>query len=129
MELRITPIDDAKQDSGVWATYRGVELLIARSTTARYVRELRRMQKPYQKQLAQGTHDPQRFQTDVHRAVAKCLLLDWRGLIVNGEEIPYSEDNAFQLLEQDPDAREFIAEFSTNIDNFLNEELEEAAKN
>lgn len=32
------------------------------------------------------------------KALSKAILLDWKGLTIDGEEVPYSEEKAYEIL-------------------------------
>ena len=128
MELKITPVDKTAEEDGVWADYRGVKLKIARANNERYTREFRRLTRPYQKQIAKNKLDPDLAKEILAKAAAKGLLRDWKDFYINGEKVPFSLENATQLLLNDEDCLDFVTEFAQDMDNYVVEEMEELAK-
>lgn len=61
---------------------------------------------------------------------AECVLVNWKNVKdKNGKEIPYSKENAKMLFDKLPHFFDKILEIATNLSNFQDEKIEEAAKN
>jgi hypothetical protein len=58
------------------------------------------------------------------KAMAKHVLVGWSGIVIDGNEIEYSEENAYNLLKNDKDAREFISAYSQKVSNYFEEKKE-----
>lgn len=128
MDFKITPVDQEAEQEGVWTEYLGVELLIARITNDVYKRAFRRLSKPHQKKIDNRTIDDKTTKDILAKSVAKGLLRDWKGFVIDGKEIPYSYENAVQLLKNDPDCLDFVMEFAQDLDNYIVEQQEETKK-
>lgn len=65
------------------------------------------------------------------QAVARCVLLGWKGLKYGDEEIEYSEQKAIELFsdERFPDFYPLVLEFSNDLELFKQEEQEDAEGN
>jgi hypothetical protein len=136
--------DKVKSEEGVWIsletkdlatpeqrkTHSCVLLARASSVNSRYRTELnKRMMK-----LRKGYRSIDKIPLDIQDQVitetlAKCVLLDW----VNhrdrhGKTIPYSEQNAVQLMTQLPEYRDDISDLSAGND-FYQEDTEQDVKN
>ena len=61
--------------------------------------------------------------------MAKCILLDWKGLQEDGKDLPYSYDNAVRILTEYRDLRDYVSDIANEIETFKLEEDEEAEKN
>jgi len=123
--LRITPVDEEAVNNGSWTTYRGVKLKIARSTNQKFKTVFMRLSKPYQRRLATDmttTSDEDSLREILCKALANAILIDWGNFVIDGKEIPYTEDNGFSLLMNDEDCRQFVSEYSQNLENFIKEE-------
>ena len=123
--LRITPVDDDAAENGAWANYRGVKLRIARANNPKFRSVFMRLTKPYQKELnAQnaGALDEDIMRDIMAKALSEAILTDWSNFVIDGEEIPFSKENAYSLLFNDEDCREFVTEFSRDLDNYIREE-------
>ena len=62
-------------------------------------------------------------------AYADTVLVGWRGLLVDGEAVDYSEEVAAELLFVEEDFREFVAEQAADFEQFELEVKEETLKN
>lgn len=127
MSLRITPVNEDKQESGTWVNYRGVDLLIARSNNDKFGRAFRRLMKPYKKDFEKDRLDIEVSQKILASALAEGVLLGWKNFVVEGKEVQYSKENAIELLIVDRDCRDFVSDFANDLENFLSIE-EEATK-
>jgi hypothetical protein len=110
---------------GVWLPYiEDIELRIARNGNPRYEECVQR--------LVQNNPDLTRAESEVvDRAMAETVLLDWKNVQVNGEDIPYSVEKAYEFL-SDPelrDFRSFVMVQSTTCKQFLKKTQEDAEKN
>ena len=56
------------------------------------------------------------------------MLLGWRGLEVDGKDVPYKLDNAVDLLTSDPDCRDFVMSFAEDMENFFKKDNDELKK-
>lgn len=115
-------------ESGAWANYEGSEILIAHLTSIRFQRELARLQQPYRKKIESGMMDPKVSKDLICQAMAKGLILDWRGVVNSAGEIEYSPEAAYKALTNNAEFREFVSEFATNLENYRDAELEEVGK-
>lgn len=123
--LRITPIDDEKVEMGSWTKYRGVSLRIARANNSKFKSLFMQKMKPYENKLnaknANGL-DEDTMKDIMCECVSKAMLTDWKDFTIGGEEIPYSQENAYSLLYNDEDCRQFVTDFAGELENFLQEE-------
>jgi len=82
MELKVRNTKSA--EDGVWITQvmGDLDLLIASTDKVKY------------KEMAD-----EKFEKDIqNKALAKHILLGWRNLQINKEDIPYSEEKAYEIL-------------------------------
>jgi hypothetical protein len=63
------------------------------------------------------------------KAIAKHTLISWRGLIVNGEELPVTDDNRDKLFMKFNDLAEFVTEKATDFRDLIDKQKEEQRKN
>lgn len=118
-----------KEESGVWAPWRGSSFLIASSGADKFQRLFQRLQRPHRKAIDKGNLDP-KLQVDMMaKAMSEALILDWKDVTNNsGEDVPFSVQTAFDVLRKNSEFREFVSEFATEISNFVSEEKEELGK-
>lgn len=99
-------LDDAKVIDGVWVNYiADFDLKLARIGNKKYKAYLRELQQPYIEQIRNGTLDEEKEIEIMRKAIARCIILDWRGYNEDdGTLIAYSESEALKMLED----REFM---------------------
>ncbi|MDJ0952488.1 MAG: hypothetical protein QNJ81_02295 [Acidimicrobiia bacterium] len=118
-----------KEESGVWATWRGSQFLIASSGAMKFQRLFQRLQRPHRKAIDKNDLDPSVQVRLMATAMSQALILDWKDVVDSkGEQVPFSQDTAFKVLSKNSEFRDFISEFATEISNFVTEEKEELGK-
>lgn len=118
-----------KEESGVWADWKGSRFLIASSNAMKFQRLFQKLQRPHRKAIDKGTLDPGVQVKIMSQAMAETLILDWKNVIDNsGSEVPFSVNTAFDVLRKNSEFRDFVSEFATEISNFVAEEREELGK-
>lgn len=116
-------------DSGVWAEFQGARFLIAHISNMRFQRALARHQQPHRRKLEAGTLDPQTNRDILCKAMAEGLLLNWDKVqSAAGQDTPYSPDAGVVALTKNVEFRDFVSEFSLNLSNFRDEEVEDLGK-
>ncbi|WP_373081177.1 hypothetical protein [Zhongshania sp.] len=121
-DLRLTPVTEETSRKGIWAPYYGAKLRIARMNSPAFINHFNRLMRAHKSQK----HIPEETSNDIMcQCLSKHVLVDWEWE-VNGEKIPYSKDNAYSLLFNDTDARDFVVEFASDLTNYLEEQEEEA---
>lgn len=118
-----------REDAGVWADFKGSKFLIASSGSTKFQREFSRLQVPHRKRLDRGNLDP-KIQLDIMaRAMSSSLLLDWRDVVdSSGSDVSYNADMAYRALKGNSELREFIQEFATDLQNYVDEVKEDLGK-
>lgn len=111
-------------DAGTWADYQGAKFLIAHAGSDRFQRRMQALQKPYRRKMERGEMDPADTRRIMTQAMGEAILLGWEGVKRGEEEVQYSSKLAIQLLTNDPALRDFVMEYSTDLQNFRDEDLE-----
>ena len=124
----VNSVSQAKTESGVWTEFSGGEFLIAHTSNLSFQREFNRLQQPYRKQLDKGKLDPKTSSDILCKAMARGLLLDWKNVGAEGANLEYSPDAASNVLKNNEDLRDFVQEFSLDLDNFRSEEQADSGK-
>jgi predicted DNA-binding protein (UPF0278 family) len=118
--------DTSKADEGVWTTYSGSKFKVANIGAAKFQRTLNRLQMPYRRKIEKGTMDPVDSRQILCQAMAEGLIVAWDDVVdKKGEKVEFSHKLCEKMLINNPDLREYIQEYSLNLDNFKNEEQEE----
>ena len=108
--------------------YFGVQLKIGRSNAPEFLSKLRRLTKPYKRQIDSNSLPDDKSRELFCEAMAGTVLLGWSGLEVDGKPIPYTEATAKELLLNDPDCREFVSQIAGSLDRFLEDEQQALEK-
>lgn len=131
MDITKKRVDIVKAKEGVWYPVDDeTSFLLARAVGTSYKQVLREKMLPYVEEIRSGD-----FTDDMREAItvdilAERILLGWKGLKENGEDIPYSTEKAKEIL-SDPGLdvlRELIEDFATNDENFYTEGAENLKK-
>jgi len=119
--LKITNADKDEIENGKWTTYLGVELKIAMYNNPRY---LSCLVEAFKKKMP--------FDKAVILAMSEGILVDWNGfdITVDGVKasVPYSNENALELLQEDPMCRDHIMDFCKANSNYINDGAVELKK-
>lgn len=124
--------DADKFEEGVWEEHEGGQFKVARMGNPRYRDAARRLNKEYRKRYGEEMSAAQ--EDEMHaEAMAIGLLRDWAVIIKRGEDgeevaVPYSVDTAKTLLIRDPGLANFVAQKSTDLERYENDDIEEQTK-
>lgn len=114
-----------KTHEGTWTTFEGSRFKIAHSGNVKFQRSLSRLQLPHRKKIDKGTIDPQTSKEIVCEAMSEGLVLDWENVKASdGSDVKFSKENCKISLLNHDDLREFVQEFSSDLENFKNDEIE-----
>lgn len=113
-------------EQGTWVGYRGGEFLIAHAGNLKFQRAMNRLQRPYRRKIEKNEMDPGDQRKLLIQAIAEGILLDWKGVKDSkGENVSYSVKTAATALTNDEAFREFVMEFSAEMENYRREEMTE----
>jgi len=106
-------------------------ITIARFNNPAFRRMQARISEPYQKAIGRGKISDETANKILSRCMAKHLVMGWTGLVLDGEEVPYSQEKCLELL-LDPtlaDFKESLLLESQRIENYREERLDSDLKN
>jgi hypothetical protein len=66
---------------------------------------------------------------DLADILAYSVIKDWKGIKDNGEDLPYSFENAKAMILKYRDFRDMVVELSTEMETFRKVDIEEGKKN
>lgn len=122
-------VDEAREESGAWMELGDAELLIARGNNPRFTKLFSRLVKQHKRVLDSRNDEADKLAQRLHvQALAETVLLGWKNLQYQGEEITYSPENAIKLLNH----KEFYAEvirLSDDLESFKIHKDQELEKN
>jgi hypothetical protein len=131
MDLGKLRLDPKKSEEGVWCELdHETSVLIGRINSPHYRQTLREKMMPYVEDIRNDTYGQETQDKVTAETIAAAVLLDWKGLKENGEEVPYSEEKAVEYL-SDPALEWFqtrIEELGTRLDLFYEESEEQLKK-
>ena len=107
-------------DQGVWASYQGTRFLIAHTSNSHFQRMMARLQAPFRRDIEKGRMDPDQMKDIVSEALAHCILKDW-----DIADTPYNPKIGKQALLNDEGLREFVQDYSTDLANYRDEDIEQ----
>lgn len=113
MELSKMKGTPAEQE-GVWFKWEDAELKVASINSKRYQRILQDKQAPYRAQIRRGTLPDETREELATEAMAEAILVDWKNVKENGQDVPYSVAEAKRLLAAYPRFAALVAEFAMN---------------
>lgn len=123
--LKITPTDTTKENEGAWTEYMGVQLKIARAQNPNFVAAIK---KHTGLSKDKKDIDEEKLEEAMYLSMSEAVLMDWDNFVIDGKEVKYSQENAYELLKGDRDCREFVSSFSQEMQNFLDESRNSTVK-
>lgn len=131
MDLNTFKTDADLEAEGAWIDIgEGASVKIARYQNPKHKRVLDRLNRPHRATLNAG----RRLPDDVAEKIlidsfVEAVLLDWRGLTIDGQPFHYSKENALKVLTDMRDFRDLVANHALQAENFRRESTETAAGN
>lgn len=109
--------DVTKFTSGTWVEIFGGRFKIARAGNPVYEQALE--DSGYRR-----TEDPAKKQRALYTAIAEGVLKDWEDVVDNdGQPIPYSVDNAVEVLLENPDLVGEVLREANTLSNYRREDV------
>jgi hypothetical protein len=132
MDLSEVKVDGKTQSEGVWVEHdTETSFLVARMGNPKFKQRFGALMAPHQRRYDAGKLSNEMQSQIMAKAVSETILLGWKGLQMDGKELKYSTEKAYEIL-ADPTAEEFLAlilEYAQDNERFRNAKLEEMAKN
>lgn len=122
---------DAKMEiDGIWVEWDDeTSFLIARWGNVHHRKMIDTLTKPYRTQMRHSQIPEKAAMGIMVEAMSEALLLDWKGVWANGEELPYTKMSAKTLLADLPELQRFVQDVAQNMQLYQKEEDELAEKN
>jgi len=125
LDLNLQGVDLEKAAAGVLIQYEGpIKFRIARANTPGYRSAVRRIMKMHKRQIENGSLSDEQSDKITAQLMAEHILVDWEGLSNDGENFPYTKENAEAFLgdPQYAEIREWIMAQAQDLENFRSEE-------
>lgn len=130
MDLDSYKIDDKVSVEGKWVPIgKDAELKIARLNNEPYRDFIKKKLKPYKSAMRAGAVDEDLLNAVVVQAMARHILLDWKGLKESGQPLVYSIEECERILKEKEQFRELVASLANDADLFREAEIEDGTKN
>lgn len=122
--------DSDKENEGVWEDIGGgARVLVASSDCPKYREAFTNLSRNIRRKIDRNKLSEEEDAEIMSRIVGKTILLDWEGIYDDGEEIPYSTQNAISLLKKYPKFRRDVSALAADENRYRIEDTEQAAKN
>lgn len=122
-------VDEDKELNGTWRTIGDSKFKVARSNNENYVKLLAKKVEENREVLERGDEEARSLDRKIIIDImAEAILLDWQNVTYKGAGMPYSKDNAKELLAHREFRRE-IARMSDEFSAYKAKLEEEAVKN
>lgn len=121
----------AKETEGAWCPIGGgIEVKVKRAGQANkaFSAEQMKMLKPFSKQIAMNTMDMDILRQINAKLLAKHVIVDWRGVFIDGVEIPFSKEKFLEFANEMPDFYLDVFTAATELQNFQDDEDAELEK-
>lgn len=131
MDLKQMKVSDSLSQDGVWVDLDETsKVKLARFGNAKFKSRLRALMSPYKRMIDNDTMSDVKADELLVIALAETVVLDWKGLSLDGKEISYSVGTVMKIL-SDPafiDFREMIVSMSRDMELYREEELKDAVE-
>lgn len=120
------------EQQGVWIPVNdaGFEVRVARIGNPDYLAFIReRTQTAKSMKLLAAARGDKVYEDVVKEAVSKHILLDWKHLLVDGQEVPYTNEKALEFFNSHPEFYNLVMSLASDIENFRNDEWEQKSGN
>ncbi len=132
MDIRkLFGVNKAKESEGAWCPIGGgIEVKVKRAGQANkeFAAEQMKMLKPFSKQIAMNTMDMDILRQINAKLFAKHIIVDWRGVSIDGEEIPFTKEKFLEFAIEMPDFFSDVFAAATELQNFQDNEDAELEK-
>lgn len=110
----------------------GAFVTVRRSNNKKFADALTKMRKPHERRIQRGNNTAEfREMLDdlTRKAVAKHVVIGWRGIEVDGKAVKYSPEAAEKLMKEFEDFQEDVLTAANSRETFRKEVIEENEKN
>lgn len=123
-------VDPAVGEQGVWVPcFNGSRLKLAYSEAKKYKAALAKLARQHRLELDDTNEDSYDIiQHITATALAEHVLLDWEGILVNGQEAAYTKELGREVLRRYPKLREFVTEKAAEPATFRDAVIEKVKK-
>ena len=130
MDIKQFKTDKAKEEEGIWEDLgEGCSVLVARWGNPKMQKEYQRYPRTIRTRIEGGQASDAQADEIMSSIIAKTVLLDWKGLKEDEQEVEFSAEEAKRILQDYPDFRTIVFEISTTASHYHEESVETSVKN
>ena len=82
---------------------------------------LAKYHKPYTRQIEKGTLDPQKETELMTKAFVESCMIDWKGVEIDGESVPFSQETAFKFFLELPELLSELFNHANDVNSYKEE--------
>lgn len=116
MNIQDYQSDEKKKSEGVWVEWEGAEFLIRSTDTKEYRRAVANLSRKYSS--AKLRKDPETHNKISIGAIINGVLIDWKGVLDDGAELPCTPENKKKVISAIPALRDFLSAEAGEMENF-----------
>lgn len=119
------------EEDGVWMGLYETTDFKVRAFGAKAVLDLReKLMKPFQQMIRVGAKIPDEKNEEIGlKVLAGAILVDWKGVKIEGEAVEFSTESAYMLFKKLPKLANTIAAYAMDAQNFRDALTEDNAGN
>ena len=122
--------DPALESNGVEVELEDGAVIIVRPIrNPDFKRYLNKLHKPYERKIQQKRMDQEVLDGLTRKAVAKHVLIGWKGITIDGKAVKYSPEKAEELMIEFDEFQDDVLTAATARETFRQEIVEENEKN
>jgi len=116
------------EENGVWVDIGdGAKIKVARISNSRAAKAMQKLQES--NKVAEKFNSSAINDEAVIKIISETVLLDWEGMTEDGENVQYSNENAFKMLSKYNDFFTVVTELSGKMETFRKQDIEEDKEN
>jgi len=120
--------DKDLEENGVWVDIGdGAKIKVARISNSRAAKAMQKLQES--NKVAEKFNSSAINDEAVIKIISETVLLDWEGMTEDGENVQYSNENAFKMLSKYNDFFTVVTELSGKMETFRKQDIEEDKEN
>lgn len=131
MDLTKVAIDTVKEVEGIWFNIDGeTSILVARMYNPNFNKLFEKESAPYRSTAKRGLLGNEKAEQIMSKVIASTVLLDWKGLQLNGEDLPYNTKNCIEILTNIKYApfKQLVIDFAEDQANYREEAMNDDIK-
>ena len=114
--------DESLEGNGIWLNLSEESGFLVRRfggyNSQKVKAALAKHYKPYARLIDNGTLDPLKEKEITTRVFVESCVIDWKGIEIDGKEVPFSQDVAINFLLKLPELLETLVSYASDSKNY-----------